>query len=157
MKLVTDSVKKLCDVIKRNSKKHRMKVVLMNTVGSRNRDLDEQVSYMQKFIIGLLRRMLPPHLDNEMAAEYLRTQIGQGDPVIEWAIVRPDTLINEAVVTAYEVFPSPTRSAIFNSGQTSRINVGHFMAELITQEPLWDKWKGKMPVIYNKSARGITN
>ena len=46
--------------------------------------------------------------------------------------------------------PSPTRCAIFNAGKTSRINVGHFMAALITDDNTWNLWKGQMPVIYNK-------
>ncbi len=52
----------------------------------------------------------------------------------------------------YEIHPSPTRSAIFNAGEISRINVGHFMANLISDDNLWKKWKGQMPVIYNKSS-----
>jgi hypothetical protein len=68
------------------------------------------------------------------------------------AAVRPDTLINEDEVTEYEVHPSPTRSAIFDAGKTSRINVGHFMAELITDDELWNRWKGQMPVIYIKES-----
>jgi hypothetical protein len=50
-----------------------------------------------------------------------------------------------------EVHASPTRSAIFDPGSTSRINVAHFMAELIANEDTWSKWKGHMPVIYNKA------
>ena len=65
-------------------------------------------------------------------------------------VVRPDSLIDEIIVTDYEVFPSPTRSAIFNSGTTSRINVGHFMMDLVLDRDTWQRWKGKMPVIYNK-------
>jgi len=59
-------------------------------------------------------------------------------------------LIDETEVTAYDVHPSPIRSAVFDPGQTSRINVGHFMADLITEDSIWQKWKGQMPVIYNK-------
>jgi hypothetical protein len=66
--------------------------------------------------------------------------------------VRPDNLINEDKVTEYVLFPSPVRSAIFDAGKTSRINVGHFMASLITNDNLWSNWKGQMPVIYNKTA-----
>ena len=95
--------------------------------------------------------LLPPHVDNEKAAEYLRTEIGQNDGTIEWTAVRPDGLTNEDTVTAYEVHPSPIRSAIFDAGKTSRINVGHFMADLITEGDLWSKWKGQMPVIYNRN------
>ena len=95
--------------------------------------------------------MLPPHVDNEKAADFLRIEIGQDDREIEWAAVRPDTLIDEDRVSDYEVHVSPTRSAIFNAGTTSRINVGHFMAELITDDETWSKWQGQMPVIYNKA------
>jgi len=148
-KLVTDAVRRLCDAIKSNNPKHPVKYVLMNTTGNRNRDLKEPISFAQKCVIGLLRLLLPPHVDNEKAADYLRTQIGQNNNSIEWVAVRPDNLINENEVTNYEIHRSPTRSAIFNAGKTSRINVGHFMSNLISDNDLWNTWKGQMPVIYN--------
>ena len=123
----------------------------MNTTGNRNRDLSEPISFAQKCVILLLRLLLPAHVDNEKAADYLRTEIGQNNSIIEWTAVRPDGLIDESEVTEYEVHASPTRSAIFDAGTTSRINVGHFMAELITNQIIWAEWRGKMPVIYNKS------
>jgi NAD(P)-dependent dehydrogenase (short-subunit alcohol dehydrogenase family) len=150
-KLVTDTTRRLCNAIEVNHSKKPTKFVLMNTTGNRNRDLNEPISFAQKCIIGLLRLLLPPHVDNEKAADYLRTQIGQNNGLIEWVAVRPDGLINEAEVTEYETHSSPTRSAIFNAGKTSRINVGHFMAHLISDGVLWKKWKGQMPVLYNKS------
>lgn len=150
-KLVTDATRRLCGAIKANKPEQPVKFVLMNTTGNRNRDLSEQISFGQKCIIGLLRLLLPPHVDNEKAADYLRTNIAQNDGVIEWAAVRPDSLIDEEEVTEYEVHPSPIRSALFDPGTTSRINVGHFMAELITDHDTWIKWKGQMPVIYNKA------
>jgi len=152
IKLVTDAAQKLCDAIKTNTPKHPVKYVLMNTTGNRNRDLSEPISFAQKCVIGLLRLLLPPYVDNEKAADYLRTQIGQNHQFIEWAAVRPDGLINADQVTNYEIHASPTRSAIFNAGKTSRINVGHFMANLISDNDLWNTWKGQMPVIYNKSS-----
>ncbi|SKB74354.1 NAD(P)-dependent oxidoreductase [Maribacter arcticus] len=149
-KLVTDATQRLCDAIKSNNLQSPTKFVLMNTTGNRNRDVYEPISFAQKCVIGLLRLLLPPHVDNEKAADYLRTQIGQKNTSIEWVAVRPDGLINEEEVTDYEIHPSPTRSAIFNAGKVSRINVGHFMASLITNDDLWTKWKGQMPVIYSK-------
>ena len=151
-KLVTDATRRLCDAIRANKAEEPIKFVLMNTTGNRNRDLSEPISFGQKCVIGLIRVMVPPHVDNEQAADYLRSRIGQNDGVIEWAAVRPDTLIDETGVTEYEVHPSPIRSAIFDAGKTSRINVGHFMAELITDDLTWNKWKGQMPVIYNKES-----
>ncbi|MDB4292564.1 SDR family oxidoreductase [Maribacter sp.] len=148
-RLVTDTVRRFCKAIKVNAPEKPIKYVLMNTTGNRNRDLNERISFGQKCVIGLLRLLLPPHVDNEKAADYLRINIGQGNHLIEWVAVRPDTLVNAEKVSLYEVHPSPIRSAIFNAGKTSRVNVGHFMADLITDDSLWQKWKGQMPVIYN--------
>jgi hypothetical protein len=122
----------------------------MNTTGNSNRDLNEKISFGQKCVIWLLRQLLPPHADNENAADYLRSQIGQYDRLIEWVVVRPDGLIDEVEVSEYELHRSPIRSAIFDAGVTSRTNVDHFIAELIADDELWNVWKGKMPVIYNE-------
>jgi hypothetical protein len=149
-KLVTDAVRRLSDAVKANNPEKPIKFLLMNTAGNSNRDLNEPTLFAQKLVIGLLRLLLPPQVDNEQAADYLRTQIGQKDKLVEWVAVRPDALTDENEVTAYDVHPSPIRSPIFDPGQTSRINVGHFMAELISSDALWQEWKGQMPVIYNK-------
>ena len=151
-KLVTDATRRLCEAIKANKPEQAVQFILMNTTGNRNRDLNEPISFAQKCVIVLLRLLLPPHVDNEKAADYLRTKIGQNNECIEWTAVRPDGLTNENEVTDYEIHASPTRSAIFNAGKISRINVGHFMANLISDDDLWKKWKGQMPVIYNKSS-----
>ncbi len=150
-RLVTDVTRRLCHAIKANNPDKPVKFVLMNTTGYRNLDLSEQISFGQQCVIWLLRLLLPPHVDNEKAAEYLRTEIGQHDRVIEWAAVRPDNLIDEREVTRYEIHASPTRSAIFDAGTTSRINVAHFMTDLMTDHNIWSSWKGQMPVIYNTS------
>lgn len=151
-RLVTDATRRLCRAIKENDPKSSVKFVLMNTTGNSNRDLSEKISFGQKCVIWLLRLLLPPHIDNEQAADFLRTEIGQNDKIIEWVAVRPDGLVDESEVTEYEIHPSPTRSAIFDAGKVSRINVGSFMAELITDQDVWMKWKGQMPVIYSKAS-----
>lgn len=147
-KLVTNAVMRICTAIESNKPLAPVKFVLMNTTGNSNRDLLEKISILQKCIIGLIRLLLPPHVDNEQAAEFLRTKI-TNNKMIEWVTVRPDGLIDELQVTQYSIYLSPTRSAIFDAGKTSRINVGNFMADLITDCELWNQWKGKMPVIYN--------
>jgi len=150
-RLVTKATRRLCIAIKANKSEVSTKFVLMNTVANRNRDLNEAIPFVQKCIIVLLRLFLPPHPDNEKAADYLRTVIGQKDKTIEWTAVRPSTLIDEESTSEIEVYSSPTRS-ILNDGQISRINVGHFMADLITNNDTWNKWKGQMPVIYHKGT-----
>ncbi|MEE9355726.1 MAG: NAD(P)-binding oxidoreductase [Methylococcaceae bacterium] len=150
-RLVTDATRRLCRAIKANNPDKPVKFVLMNTTGNRNLDLSEQISFAQHCVIWLLRLLLPPHVDNEKAADYLRTEVGQNDRVIEWVAVRPDGLVDKSEISEYEIHPSPTRSAIFDAGTTSRINVGHFMADLITNHDTWITWKGQMPVIYNRT------
>jgi len=151
-RLVTDTARRLCQAIQQNNPPQPVKYVLMNTTGNSNRDIQERTSFGQKIVIGLLRLLLPPHVDNEKAADYLRVQVGQKDEAIQWVAVRADNLIDETQVTGYDVVPSPTRSAIFDAGQTSRINVAHFMADLIVDDSLWVQWKGQMPVIYNQAS-----
>jgi hypothetical protein len=148
-RLVTNATQRLCHAVRTNKSERPVRFVLMNTTGNSNRDISEPVSFAQRCVIGLIRLLLPPHVDNEQAADYLRTEIGQKHGDIEWAAVRPDSLIDENKVGEYKVHASPTRSAIFNAGITSRINVGHFMADLITDDEVWGRWKGQMPVIYN--------
>jgi hypothetical protein len=124
----------------------------MNTTGNRNLDLNEKISTKHRIVVTLLRYLLPPQADNEAAANYLRVKVGHSDPQTEWVVVRPDGLIDEEEVTAYDAYPSPVRDPIFDAGQTSRINVAHFMADLIQHDDLWKKWKGQMPVIYNQQG-----
>lgn len=150
-RLVTDATRRMCDAIRANEPTEHVKFVLMNTAGNSNRDLDERISFGQKCVMSLLRLLLPPHVDNEKAADYLRTKVGQNDPMIEWSAVRPDGLIDEIQVTEYDIHKSPTRSAIFDAGTTSRINVAHFIANLIDSSNIWKMWQGQMPVIYNKA------
>ncbi|MEZ4730775.1 MAG: NAD(P)-binding oxidoreductase [Caldilineaceae bacterium] len=151
-RLVTEATRRLCTAIKANKPAQPVKFVLMNTVGNRNRDRQEPISLAQQGVIGLLRLLVPPHADNEQAADYLRTELGQQDAEIAWAVVRPDSLLDEKAVTAYDLYPSPIRSAIFDPGKTSRINVAHLMAELITDDTTWRQWQGQMPVIYNRAS-----
>lgn len=148
-RLVADSTLRLCSAIQVIKPKRTVKFVLMNTAGNSNRDLHERVSFAHRCVIGLLRLLLPPQVDNEKAADYLRVKVGQNDPAVEWSVVRPDNLIDESQVSDYEVYPSPIRSALFDAGITSRINVAHFMADLILDEATWRKWKGRMPVLCN--------
>lgn len=149
-RLVTDAARRLCAAIKATQPAKPVRFVLMNTAANRVGDAGEPPSFAERGVLGLLRLLLPPHVDNEQAASYLRTAIGAQDGTIEWAAVRPDSLFDEDQVSDYRLYPAPTRSALFNPGKTSRINVGHFMAELIADDACWQRWKGGMPVIYNE-------
>lgn len=158
-RLVTEATRRLCGAVKANtplSGGRPVKFVLMNTVGNRNRDLDGQLSLGDKLGLGLSRLLLPPQADNEQAADYLRAVIGQNDPTLEWVAVRPTTLIDEERVSEYEVHPSLTESPLFGSAKTSRINVAHFMADLITEAETWKRWKGQVPVVSKRTTGSVS-
>ncbi|MFT6260551.1 MAG: NAD(P)-dependent dehydrogenase (short-subunit alcohol dehydrogenase family) [Bermanella sp.] len=148
-RLVTDAVQRLCLAIESTAPKVPVKFILMNTTGNVNKQADETISKRQSIVLSLIRHLVSPHADNEQAAAYLQANIGPHKKLIEWAAVRPDSLIDQASVTEYEVYASPIRSAIFDAGKTSRINVAHFMSQLIVNDSKWQEWEGQMPVIYN--------
>jgi hypothetical protein len=148
-RLVTDTIGKVSRVIGSLKPDKKVKLILMNTTGNSNRDIPEKPPLSQRFVISILRQLLPPHVDNEQAADFLRTCIGHSHLFIEWVAVRPDSLTDEVELSEYEIHPSPTRNAIFDAGPSSRINVANFMASLATDSKLWDVWRGRMPVIYN--------
>ena len=147
--LVSDSIKNICNAIERGNKK-KVKVILMSTTGNMDRRIKENYSIKDKVVVSLLKFILPPHKDNIEAATYLADVIGENNSKIDWIAVRPDALINEENVSEYEIIQSPKRSPVFNAGKTSRINVAHFMVELLKNDELWSEWKFRMPVIYNK-------
>ena len=147
--LVKNSIEKLCQSVLAQESKKRVKVILMNTSGNCNHDILEKPPLSQRIIVGLLRWVLPPHVDNENAANYLRLNIGQDNESIQWVAVRPDSLTDEKDVTPYNIHKSPVSNVIFDAKKTSRINVANFMLHLCIDEALWEKYKGQMPVIYN--------
>lgn len=147
-RLVTNAIEKVAKTIESNNT-NKVKIILMNTTGNSNRDIPEKAPLSQRVVIFLLRLLLPPHVDNENAADFLRLHVGHDNKLIEWVVVRPDGLVNEDEVSQYDITSSPIRNVIFDAGSTSRINVADFMSDLVVNQELWGKWKGRMPVIYN--------
>lgn len=153
--LVTDSLRAVCEAalqvrsVRPEGSESPFRVVLMNTTGNRNPFEDGRRGPGEALVTGLVRLLLPPHRDNEAAAAYLSEEIGSGRSSMEWVAVRPDSLIDEEEAGDYAVAASPCRSPIFDAGKTSRTNVARFMAELVTNDIVWEEWKGRMPVVYN--------
>lgn len=151
-KLVSNAISHICDAIKAINPPKPIKVILMASTGCRNKLITEKPPLSQSLAIGIIRRLIPPHFDNEIAVETLINQKMASTSSLEWVIVRPDTLIDESTVTKYETVPSPVRNAVFSPGKSSRINVANLMFRLGVEDNLWDEWKGKMPVLYNVKA-----
>lgn len=147
--LVLNAIQSVCERVGRNTNKN-VKIILMSTTAYTNTLAGEKNSLGERVLFLLLMLLLPPHRDNIKAANYLISEIGTQDENIEWVTVRPDTLIDDELESLYEIYESPVRSPVFDAGKTSRINVSHFMAEIITDENLWKKWVFKTPVVYNK-------
>jgi len=127
------------------------KFILMNTVGVPNLELHEKRRWFERGVLTLLRWLIPPHNDNETAAQHLHETVGKQSEYLEWCSVRPDSLIN-AEVSPYDVTESPV-TGLFSGRPTTRSNVARFMTQLIEDEALWDTWKFKMPVIMNAQPR----
>lgn len=145
-KLVSKVLVKIIDALK--SQEKRTKLILMSTTAYTNREVDEESSWGEKLVLSLLYLILPPHRDNMLAANHLVYKINSSTK-IDWVAVRPDSLIDEENESGYELHNKKIRSPIFNPGKTSRINVSHFIVELLTNEKLWNDWVYKTPVIYN--------
>ena len=152
-RLVTDAIRKVCESIRMKETGKVTKLVLMNTTACLDVDAQEKFTTAEGIILAIMRFLLPPQRDNEQAVNYLKHAIGKNDRNIEWIAVRPDTLIDEKEVTSYSVHNSPVRSPVFNSGKTSRINVGSFIMKLLCNNEQWEKWRYQMPVIYNETSQ----
>lgn len=146
-KLVSNTVAKIIEALQ--SVNLNTKFILMSTTAYTNGKIGEVNSLGEMIVFALLKILLPPHKDNMLAADYLVHKLSSKTK-IDWTAVRPDTLINEENESKYEIHNHKVRSPIFNPGKTSRINVSHFIVELVTNDKLWQEWKHKTPVIYNK-------
>ena len=121
----------------------------MNTVGVKNPDLEEKRAWFERWLLALLGHTMPPHRDNETAAEHLRQNVGKESKHVEWCSVRPDSLVN-AEISSYDIEQSPL-TGIFTGRPTARANVAHFMIELVENAELWSTWRFRMPVIMNSN------
>lgn len=155
-RLVTDATRRLCEAMcswhaeNPHGSERPLRFVLMNTAGNSNRDLREPASLAQRGVIALVRLLVPPHADNEQAADYLRLQVGQNHPAVEWSVVRPDRLTDGDQAGGHEAHASPVRSPLFDAGRTCRAHVAQFMADLLLEDAAWEAWKGRMPVLYSQ-------
>jgi putative NADH-flavin reductase len=145
--LVFDAIRRVCEAAINGDNK--IKLILMSTVAYTNVSIGERKSPAENIVLALVHLFLPPHRDNVRAANYLINIIGKKNEMVEWVAVRPDSLVNDNEESSYEIFDSPVRNTVKNDGETSRINVSHFMVELANDNVLWNKWKYKTPVLYN--------
>lgn len=146
-KLVFDSVKKVFEAAEIQGKP--IKFVLMSTTAYTNMKEGERNTAAEGAVLSLLKQLLPPHSDNMAAADYLVYREYE-TPLVEWVAVRPDTLVNATEASPISAVDTKQRSAVFDPGKTSRINVACFMRDLVTDGTVWDRWRFRTPVLYDR-------
>jgi len=149
--LVTQATTRLCHAIEATRSPEPIKFILMSSVSvNRPGRLDTRRGTVERAVVGFLRGVVPPAKDNQRAADFLCSEIGPSNLFVQWAVVRPDTLL-EGDVSAYALHEGLI-SSLAKPDSTNMANVAHFMCELATDPKAWDNWDGKLPVIVNAAA-----
>lgn len=144
--LVTAATTCLCRAAEALRPPTPMKLVLMSSVSvNRPGGLDTRRGIVERALLCVLRAVLPPARDNQRAADYLLERADSGRTSVEWAIVRPDSLL-DGEVSEYALHEGLVNS-LRAPGSTRMANVAHFMCELVTTPETWAAWRGKLPVI----------
>jgi hypothetical protein len=149
--LVTRATMRLCRGVEALRPPAPVKLILMSSVSvNRPGGLDARRGSFERALLWMLCGVLPPAKDNQRAADFLLEKIGPNDAFVQWAMVRPDSLL-EGEVSEYALHEGLVNS-LFAPGSTSMANVAHFMCELVTSPKTWADWQGKLPVITNAEA-----
>ena len=89
--------------------------------------------------------------DNMATVRYLYAEASK-HPHVEFCAVRPEVLVDggqrQADVPKYAVHAT-RQNGLFNAGVTTRANVGRFIADLVSEEAVWARWKGSFPQIFD--------
>ena len=107
---------------------------------------DDPYGFWLRKIMGCIRRVLPPHADNEAVGSYFCNLIGAGN--MEWVLVRPTNLFN-GPETQYKLYNKPV-GLIFGKQVVSRANVAKFIVDLVIDESLFQEYRFRMPVIHDE-------
>jgi putative NAD(P)-binding protein len=150
--LVTRATTRLCRGIEALEPTAPVELVLMSSVSvHRAGGLDARRGAFERAFLWVLRGVLPPARDNQRAADFLLGQIGPSNAFVQWAVVRPDSLL-EGEVSEYAVHEGLV-SSLFAPGSTNMANVAHFMCELVTDRAAWAAWKSRLPVVINTASQ----
>jgi len=165
--LVSDSVARLTSVLQSTTTTTTTtakKFVLMASEGCAVPG-DDPRGFWDGLLLSLIRWLVPPHVDNELACAHLllqqQSKVSSSPLPPEWVIVRPCDLVNDNVDTTttttttttkkktnkYVLHSKPT-GRLFGSGTVSRASVAQFMTDLILNPQLWEDYKYQAPVIH---------
>jgi NAD(P)H-binding len=137
---VSSATKSLCESLPKGCR-----FIVMGSDGVANPDgSDPKRPLSERCVLFLLRWLVPPHADNEMAAKYLYDHRDK----VDWSFVRPTNLI-DADVSEYDLFDI-SEGSLFGSSVVSRASVADMMVRLVLEDNTWTKYKHAMPVIKGK-------
>ena len=127
-----------------------IRLILVSTEGvSRPDGADPPRGFAERLLLGALSLLLPPVADNEAALAVLGQEVaGDLNPYVEFCAVRPSDM-DDGERSEYTLHETLQHGAFSGAGASSRANVGHFMAELATDDALWARWRGKYPHLLN--------
>jgi hypothetical protein len=146
--LVTQATKRLCGAIEANQPAEPVKYILMSSVSvNRPGRLDTRRGALERAGLAIMRGVVPPAKDNQRAADFLCGEVGTDNPFVQWAVVRPDSLLDGGA-SEYALHEGLI-SSLSKPDSTNMANVAHFMCELTTDSKAWDAWRGKLPVVVN--------
>lgn len=146
-RLCADTTKRVCEQIAELAPASPIKFIVVNTEGVDRPDgKDPKRGLMECFVLWLLTKMLPPHVDNMAVAAYLHEYVSGGkNPHVFFCAVRPSDM-KDGEASEFTLHDT-LQNGIFNAGSTIRANVGEFMANLTTDAGVWEKWKNSYPQI----------
>ncbi|KAF9915850.1 hypothetical protein BX616_005223 [Lobosporangium transversale] len=148
--LVTRATKMICDAIIKVKPVTPIRFVLLNTVGVMNPDgTDRHIrGKLENGLVTFMKTTVPPYADSVRSAEYISQQVGTNQTQwLEWSVVRPDGFI-DGEVSEYTIEDS-IRHPFYEAEKVTMSNIAHFMCELIESPAIWEKWKFKMPIIFD--------
>ena len=149
--LVAQAARRVCVAATALHPERPVRFVLMSSVSvNRSGRADTRRGRLERAWVWLLRGLIPPARDNQRAADFLLEAVGVDGRDVEWTAVRPDSL-KEGDVSPYDVHEGLVDS-LFRPGQTQMANVADFMCELVTDDRMWERWRGKLPVIVDKGG-----
>jgi nucleoside-diphosphate-sugar epimerase len=140
-----------------NNNKTTKRFILMSSDGVVNpAGTDGIRPWSVRTLLAVIRYLVPPHRDNEAAAQYVYDHFppAAAASLVEWVVVRPTDLVNEnkdrSVNDRYILKSQPAiDEGLFGGGVriATRSNVARCMVDLLTNASLWNEWKFQMPCI----------
>lgn len=149
--LCVDSVRLICDAARQLAPSTPLRLVVVSTEGVDRPDgADPKRGLLERLLLSVLWLLLPPVGDNEAVLPYLHTE-ASANPHVDFVAVRPSDMV-DGDERPYSVFAT-LQNGIFNAGQSTRANVGAFMADLVTKTEVWTKWRNDCPQLLDDTKK----